>query len=150
MGTFLVNGKLSVNDEIFVKKPIQMGSSSIVDGPSINFFSNKRNYVWMGYANDNGSWYIWDSHNSKGIIHSDINGNNTFFGNAASASKLATARTISLTGSVTGSGSFDGSGNLSISTTTNHTHDYLPLSGGTVLGTITATSFFSSEGYYSG
>ena len=27
------------------------------------------------------------------------------------ASKLATARTISLTGSVTGSGSFDGSGN---------------------------------------
>ena len=44
--------------------------------------------------------------------------------NVASASKLATARTISLTGSVTGSGSFDGSGNLSITTTTNHTHNY--------------------------
>lgn len=43
-------------------------------------------------------------------------------GNAATASKLQTARTISLTGSVTGSGTFDGSGNLSISTTTNHTH----------------------------
>ena len=51
--------------------------------------------------------------------------------NVASASKLATARTISLTGSVTGSGSFDGSGNLSISTTTNHTHSYYPLSGNT-------------------
>ena len=57
-------------------------------------------------------------------------------GNASTASKLATARTISLTGSVTGSGSFDGSGNLSIATTTNHTHSYLPLSGGTVTGTL--------------
>lgn len=55
-------------------------------------------------------------------------------GNAATATKLATARTISLTGSVTGSGSFDGSGNLSIATTTNHSHSYLPLSGGTVTG----------------
>lgn len=48
----------------------------------------------------------------------------TLNGNAATATKLATARTISLTGSVTGSGTFDGSGNLSISTTTNHTHNY--------------------------
>ena len=44
-------------------------------------------------------------------------------GNADTATKLATARTIALTGSVTGSGSFDGSGNLSITTTTNHTHN---------------------------
>jgi uncharacterized protein (UPF0333 family) len=44
-------------------------------------------------------------------------------GNAATATKLATARTIALTGSVTGSGTFDGSGNLSITTTTNHDHD---------------------------
>ena len=43
---------------------------------------------------------------------------------ATSAGKLTTARTISLTGSVTGSGSFDGSGNLSIATTTNHSHSY--------------------------
>ena len=38
-------------------------------------------------------------------------------GNAATATKLATARNIALTGGVTGSGSFDGSGNLSIATT---------------------------------
>ena len=54
-----------------------------------------------------------------------------------SAVKLKNARTISLTGSVTGSGSFDGSGNLSIATTTNHSHSYLPLSGGTMTGSIT-------------
>ena len=41
-------------------------------------------------------------------------------GKAASASaadKLATARTVALTGAVTGTGSFDGSANLSITTT---------------------------------
>lgn len=38
-------------------------------------------------------------------------------GNADTATKLATARTIGLSGDVTGSGSFDGSGNLTISTT---------------------------------
>lgn len=51
-------------------------------------------------------------------------------GNAATASKWATPRTLSLTGSVTGSVSIDGSGNISLATTTNHTHSYLPLTGG--------------------
>ena len=62
----------------------------------------------------------------------------TLEGNASTATKLATARTISLTGSVTGSGSFDGSGNLNITTTTNHAHPYLPLSGGTLSGLLSA------------
>ena len=77
-------------------------------------------------------------------------------GNASTATKLATARTISLTGAVSGSGSFDGSGNLSIATTSKaitwdsitgkpssftasaHNHDslYLKLSGGTLTGTV--------------
>lgn len=45
-------------------------------------------------------------------------------GNAGTASKLQTARTIALSGSVTGSASFDGSGNITISTSTNHSHNY--------------------------
>lgn len=62
----------------------------------------------------------------------------SILGNAATASRLQNARTISLTGSITGSGSFDGSGNLSIATTTNHSHSqYLPLAGGIMTGTIT-------------
>lgn len=60
----------------------------------------------------------------------------SLIGNAATATKLATARTIALTGSVTGSGTFDGSGNLSIATTTNHTHAYLPTAGGSMTGNI--------------
>ena len=38
-------------------------------------------------------------------------------GNAGTATKLATARNIALTGAVTGSASFDGSANASINTT---------------------------------
>lgn len=49
--------------------------------------------------------------------------NGSILGNAATASRLQNARTISLSGSVTGSGTFDGSGNLSIATTTNHNFD---------------------------
>ena len=56
--------------------------------------------------------------------------------NVASASKWATPRTITLTGSVTGSVSIDGSQNVSLATTTNHTHNYLPLSGGTLTGNL--------------
>ena len=44
--------------------------------------------------------------------------------NVASSSKWETARTITLTGSVTGSVSIDGSGDVSLATTTNHTHNY--------------------------
>jgi len=81
---------------------------------------------------------------TAGII-GDLTGDVT--GNADTASTLETARTISLTGSVTGSGSFDGSGNLDIATTTNHTHSYLPLSGGTLTGTLTVpTELTISEG----
>ena len=77
-----------------------------------------------------------------------ININCSLNGNANTATKLETARTISLTGSVTGSGIFDGSGNLSISTTTNHTHPYLPLSGGSVTGDISRKSDSNVDGYY--
>ena len=44
--------------------------------------------------------------------------------NVASASKWETPRTITLTGSVTGSVSIDGSANVSLATTTNHTHTF--------------------------
>ena len=51
-------------------------------------------------------------------------------GNAGTATKLATARTIALTGAVTGSASFDGSANASIATTLSS------VDGGKITGTI--------------
>ena len=53
----------------------------------------------------------------------------TSAGNAETASKWATPRTITLTGSVTGSVSLDGSANVSLATTTNHTHTASEVSG---------------------
>jgi len=69
----------------------------------------------------------------------NLSGNATSATSATTATKLATARTISLTGSVTGSGSFDGSGNLSIATSTNHTHSYSSLTGTPTIGNGTIT-----------
>lgn len=50
-------------------------------------------------------------------------------GNASTASRLATARTINLTGAVSGSAKFDGSGNVNISTTANESYISSPISG---------------------
>lgn len=70
------------------------------------------------------------------INYADKAGSASSATNAATATKLQTARTISLTGSVTGSGTFDGSNNITITTSTNHSHSqYLPLAGGTMSGT---------------
>lgn len=75
------------------------------------------------------------------VNYADKAGSASSATNAATATKLQTARTISLTGSVTGSGTFDGSGNLSIATSTNHSHSqYLPLAGGTMTGTVNFTA----------
>ena len=54
-------------------------------------------------------------------------------GNAATATKLATAKTISLKGAVTGSGTFDGNDNLTITTTKNHGHTIDEINKGTIL-----------------
>lgn len=59
---------------------------------------------------------------------SNIVGNIT--GNAATATKLETARNITLTGGVSGSTSFDGSGNVTISAQVNdNSHNHTSLSG---------------------
>lgn len=53
----------------------------------------------------------------------------TLNGNADTATKLSSTRTISLTGDVSGSGTFDGSGDLSINATVadnSHSHNLMP------------------------
>ena len=67
-----------------------------------------------------GSYYLNASNINTGIINDSYLPNtitSDITGNAATATKLATARTISLTGDVTGNVSFDGSVNVSITAT---------------------------------
>lgn len=60
-----------------------------------------------------------DSYNTKAEITQLLSGKLGATANAVSASKLAIARTISVSGAVSGSTTFDGSGNVNISATLN-------------------------------
>ena len=75
----------------------------------------------------------------------------SFIGNASSATKLATARTLTI-GSK--GKTFNGSANVSWTLAeigaapASHTHSYLPLSGGTVTGKIISDGTKRSAGMY--
>lgn len=78
---------------------------------------------------------------------------NTFVGafsgnasSATSASKWTTARTLTLTGSVTGNVSIDGSSNVTLTTTTNHTHNWTNIEGKP--STFTPSSHTHDDRYY--
>lgn len=67
----------------------------------------------------------WGNHANAGYLTSVTN----ISGNAATATKLQTARTIALSGDVSGSATFDGSGNITISTeVANDSHSHTILS----------------------
>ncbi|CAM0063572.1 long tail fiber protein distal subunit [Vibrio phage F86] len=116
-----------------------------------------------------GSDDNWTARNKYNSNNWEFRGSVTaasFIGNASSASKLATARTISLAGDASGSVSFDGSANASITVAVandSHTHDgryyteaeadarfapingagYLSLTGGTITGSMTVNGTLS-------
>lgn len=68
-------------------------------------------------ATDAGIMGLYDTVRSTWILRKALEGDVSLFGNADTATKLATSRTIQLTGDVTGSASFNGSANATISTT---------------------------------
>lgn len=100
--------------------------SDIGYAPSIGFHWSGRIAASLLFHND-GNFYL---RKQDGTSRASLDAN--LIGNAATATKLATARAISLTGDVTGSGSFDGSGNLSITATVadnSHNHTFLTSPG---------------------
>lgn len=76
--------------------------------------------VYVRSKRDNvttANWSSWAQFYTSANPQPSVTGSSgSCTGNSSTATKLATARTISLTGIVTGSASFDGSGNVSIST----------------------------------
>ncbi|MDM8130095.1 hyaluronate lyase N-terminal domain-containing protein [Clostridium butyricum] len=87
----------NVDNTSDANKPISTAVQTALDGKANN--SHTHNYA--------------GSSSAGGAATSAL----TCTGNSATASKLATARTIALTGAVTGSVNFDGSGNVSLATT---------------------------------
>ena len=97
-------------------------------GTSLNATST--DYIYINPFGYNDITYtIVSSVPSDAVLVSSSNSNilATLNSNVASSSKWANARTITLTGSVTGSVSIDGSANVSLVTTTNHTHTFASL-----------------------
>lgn len=109
---------------------VTTNQSDLAYAPSIGFHWGGRTAATLLYGSDSVFYLRKQDFTTRASLDANL------VGNAATASKWATARTITLTGSVTGSVSIDGSGNVSLATTTNHTHAYLPLSGGTMTGQI--------------
>ena len=134
-----------------------------MNGHYIRLTKNNNNYARLGYEESTNDVFISNYENNWFRLKPDktitYGGHKVYTafdkptpseigaldsnGTAIAANKLSTARTIALTGSVTGSVSFDGSKNVSLVTTTNHTHDYLPLSGGTLTGETTFNNYLS-------
>ncbi len=108
------------------------GGNSIQNGandfsPTVGGDSANMNITsWYGVSFTNGcnSGVIPQGKTAVGIdVRNSVVRAKTFEGalngNSATATKLATARAISLTGNASGSANFDGSGNVSINTTVN-------------------------------
>jgi len=109
--------------------------ADLLDGKDSSFFTNADNLISGVVPVDRLS----------GTYDIDISGN------AATATKLATARTISLTGDASGSASFDGSSNISINTNVSyssnsdkldgyHASEFVKKSGDTMTGNLSFNS----------
>lgn len=103
--------------------PIASGRVSLSTYPG-----GSSNLVYLGYASSSQISNGTNSFN-KALTWDAVNNNLTadtftgaLAGNAATASKWKSPITLTISGSVTGSASVDGSGNVTISTSTNHSH----------------------------
>jgi hypothetical protein len=128
----LVGGRHAADGDCYISLASSSGKMHLVlDG---EVYANEGQYVCWNAGNDgSGSGLDADlldgmqpstSATANTIVQRDTSGNitaNTFNGvlngNATTASKLQTARTITLSGDISGSASFDGSSDITISTT---------------------------------
>lgn len=98
--------------------------------------SDTARHVWFSYNGDDtkkvsNDKFKYNPATNKLTVGSITGSSASCTGNAATASKLATARTISLGGNLSGSTSFDGSSNITISGQVNKLATVRNVSGGT-------------------
>lgn len=101
----------------------------------------------QGISKGNSPSFVKVTANLVGNVTGDL------IGNADTATKLATARTITLNGDVSGSTTFDGSGNKTITTTVannSHTHTSSNISDATNNNTANMVVKRSSDGSFNG
>ena len=175
-------GNVTVNDSLVVTGDLTVsGTTTTVNSETISLADNiialNSNFTSGSPTEDTGisvtrggsaaKTLLWDETNDKWTVGSETFVAATFegalTGNAATATALATSRTIGLSGDVTGSGSFDGTGNLTITATIaddSHNHIISNVDGlqtaldtkyqsgsNATLGTITTTNASNAGGY---
>lgn len=134
-----LNG-LGKNDGIILSAPWTSngyGHQIYLDDNGYTIAHRYRNTTKDENGNNVSLWSAWkillDSNNYTSYTVTKTGGGASgtwginISGNASTATKLATARTISLSGAVTGSASFDGSGNITINTTSNITNEIISI-----------------------
>lgn len=107
---------------------VKSGGDVTISSGTITVNDDSHNHV---ISNVDGLQSALDGKAASSHTH-NYAGSSSAGGSATSANKLATARTISLTGDVTGSTSFDGSGNVSIAATVaddSHNHTIANVDG---------------------
>lgn len=117
------NGDFIINEYIFgngANKALASIKEGLFSGAAtyVRDSNNKTNNISVTYSKAgqaSTSWLAsWNEYELGRISPANIT--------AGKATKLATARTITLSGAVTGSVSFDGSANVTLTTSVNHTH----------------------------
>ena len=117
------DGDFIINEYIFgngANKALASIKEGLFSGAAtyVRDSNNKTNNISVTYSKAgqaSTSWLAsWNEYELGRISPANIT--------AGKATKLATARTITLSGAVTGSVSFDGSANVTLTTSVNHTH----------------------------
>jgi len=86
----IANGSQPIEGRLTVDA-MTIGSTS-KKNRTLQWLDRLRN-VWAGFANDQGTWYLYDTTNTKPIILSTASGVNTFYGDVVGNFKTASATT---------------------------------------------------------
>ena len=100
MGTLKVNGDISATGNVSC---IKTGARCLVNNNALE--------LWFGINTDGTAWGIYNNTDGAYIVKQTSSAT-TFYGNASTATKLATARTIRTNLASTSTASFDGSANI--------------------------------------
>lgn len=101
VSNIFVNGTLIDGTDKY-QSLVHVGRSSNAMNSEVIFrdFNRGSKFIFAGYANDSGTWYLYDQSRSIAMIHNVYNGNISFNGDVYNAISYIRARTLDSNGNV--------------------------------------------------